>query len=257
MVAGEYTDVFAYAPDRIARDPLDLLNFCRVCENAGVQIHFVVGPSGNDEYTQLIRFVTGFAGHQERAMIARRTIAGKWEVARGGRMPNGTGKGFYGYDYNPVKKERTVNEIEANVVRRMFRDVAAGKSAYRVAVELNEEGILTKTGCKWYSISVERILENTAYFGMNYYGRTKTYKDKDGRRKTVERPKEEWVQMWGYTPRHHTRVSLQVGTGANWQTNRSQRAHYAVFSVGAPAMRGVRDAAVRSFPMGKTSKIQV
>ena len=200
VVAGEFTHLFAYAPDRIARDPLDLLNFCRVCENAGAQIHFVVGPSGNDEYTQLIRFVNGFAGHQERAMTTRRTTAGKMAVARSGRMPNGTGKGFYGYDYNPVKKERTVNEIEANVVRRMFRDVAAGKSAYRVAVELNEEGILTKTGCKWYSISVERILENTAYFGMNYYGRTKTYKDKDGRRKTVERPKEEWVQMWGYTP---------------------------------------------------------
>ena len=38
------TDVFAFAPDRIARDPLDLLNFCRLCTEAGVQLHFVVGP---------------------------------------------------------------------------------------------------------------------------------------------------------------------------------------------------------------------
>ena len=48
------TDVFVHAPDRIARDPLDLLNFCRICTEAGVQLHFVVGPSGNDEYTELV-----------------------------------------------------------------------------------------------------------------------------------------------------------------------------------------------------------
>ena len=196
IAAGEFTDVFLYAPDRASRDPLDLLNFCRLCTKSNVEIHFVEGPSGNDEYTELVRFITGFAGKQERTMIMRRTTAGKWAVARSGRMPNGTGTGFYGYDYDLLKKERTVNEIEANVVRRMFREVASGKSVYGVAVRLNEEGIRTKTGSVWYAITGRRHLDNTAYYGLNYYGRTVTSKDENGRRRTEERPKEGGRNGW-------------------------------------------------------------
>ena len=193
------TDVFVHAPDRIARDPLDLLNFCRICTEAGVQLHFVVGPSGNDEYTELVRFVTGFAGRQERQMIVERTNRGKIATARSGRMPNGVGLGLYGYDYDKLTKERSINEIEANIVRRMFRDVIAAKSLFRIAVELNQEGIPTKSGKKWHPLTIKRILHNTAYHGLNYYGRTKSYMD-GGRRKMVARPPEEWIEIRGFTP---------------------------------------------------------
>ena len=45
-----------------------------------------------------------------------------------------------------------------------------------------------------------KLVDNPAYFGLNYYGRTRSFRDKDGKRKTVERPKEEWVTIRGYTP---------------------------------------------------------
>ena len=133
--AGYFPDVFFYAADRCARDPFDLLQFCRLCTDAGTTVHFVVGPSGDDRFMELIRFVQGFAGQQEREMITRRTMSGKLAVARSGRMPNGTGLGFFGYDYNPIKKVRTANEAEANQVRRIFREAAGGKSVYRIASE--------------------------------------------------------------------------------------------------------------------------
>ena len=195
-----FTDVFVFAPDRIARDPLDLLNFCRLCTEADVQLHFVVGPSGNDEYAELVRFVTGFAGKQERQMIAERTNRGKIATARSGRMPNGAGIGMYGYDYDKLTKKRTINEAEANIVRKMFRDVIAAKSLFRIAVELNQEGIPTKSGKKWHPLTIKRILHNTALYGRNYYGQTKSYMDREGRRKTVARPPEEWIEIWGFTP---------------------------------------------------------
>ena len=149
-----FTDVFIYAPDRAARDPLDLLNFCRRCSRAGVQLHFVVGPQGNDEYAELIRFVAGFAGKHERAMIAERTTRGKLATARAGRLPIGVGIGIYGYDYDPLTKTRTINEAEANVVRRIYREVASGKSVWSVTKKLNEEGIPTKFGKKWHPLTI-------------------------------------------------------------------------------------------------------
>ena len=195
-----FTDVFIYAPDRAARDPLDLLNFCRRCSIAGVELHFVVGPQGNDEYTELIRFVAGFAGKQERAMIAERTSRGKLATARAGRMPNGVGIGLYGYDYDAVSKERTINEAEALVVRRIYDEAAAGRSVWSITIGLNADGIPTKGGNKWHPLGVRRILDNSSYFGLDIYRRTRTYMGEDGKRKTVERPKEEWIEIRTFTP---------------------------------------------------------
>ena len=195
-----FSDVIIHAPDRAAREPLDLLIFCRLCSSAGVQLHFVVGPQGNDEYADLIRFVTGFASKQERAMIAERTSRGKLATARAGRLPNGVGIGIYGYDYDPLTKERTINEEEANIVRRIFREIISGTSVWGMTIKLNEEGIPTKSGKKWHPITLRRMLDNTTYFGLDHYGRTRTYMDDNGRRKAVERPKEEWIEIREFTP---------------------------------------------------------
>ncbi len=197
---GVFTDVFVHATDRASRDPIDLLNFCRQCSRAGVRLHFIVGPQGNDDYADLIRFVSGFAGKQERAMIAERTARGKIAVARSGRLPNGTGAGLYGYDYDRATKTRTINEAQANVVRRIFKMTAAGRSAWNIALKLNEEGIPTMRGKKWCSIAVSRTLQHTAYYGLNYYGQTRSLIDEFGRRQVEERPKEEWIEITGFTP---------------------------------------------------------
>lgn len=37
----------------------------------------------------------------------------------------------------PIRGDRTINSVEAEVVRRIFRDYVVGKSAKRIAVELN------------------------------------------------------------------------------------------------------------------------
>ena len=49
----------------------------------------------------------------------------------------------------PVRGERTVNEKEADVVRRVFRDFAAGVSPRAIAQRLNHEGIPGPSGRLW------------------------------------------------------------------------------------------------------------
>ena len=63
----------------------------------------------------------------------------------------------YGYDVvksfdglvDPVRGGRTVNETEAEVVRRVFREFAAGASPRAIARRLNGEGILGPSGKLW------------------------------------------------------------------------------------------------------------
>ncbi|WP_268740643.1 recombinase family protein [Novosphingobium beihaiensis] len=48
-----------------------------------------------------------------------------------------------------TKPDRTINDAQAEVVRRIFRDYAAGKSAKAIAFALNKEGVPAPSGGDW------------------------------------------------------------------------------------------------------------
>ena len=191
----------AYSPDRIARNPVHLLIFREYLEPMGVDLRFVHGPTGDSPEDRLIRIYAGLRGPQGAAGDHRAHERGKRRVAHEGRLPNGTGAGLYGYDYDKETKRRRINEYEAVVVRRVFDQCVAGKTAYAIASELNEMGIKTKKSCQWGTETVRRLLINPAYKGETWYGRVRHQLVKGGRRKTTPLPESEWVLVEGFTPR--------------------------------------------------------
>lgn len=201
LAAGEVQMLFAFSPDRIARDPLHLMIFREYLEPMGVDLRFVHGPTGDSPEDRLIEYMLGYVGHRERLEIIERTNRGKRRVAHEGRLPNGTGAGLYGYDYDKETKRRRINEYEAVVVRRVFDECVAGKTTYAIASELNEMGIKTKKSCQWGTETVRRLLINPAYKGETWYGRVRHQLVKGGRRKTTPLPESEWVLVEGFTPR--------------------------------------------------------
>jgi len=52
----------------------------------------------------------------------------------------------------PVRGERKTNEAEAVIVRRIFREFAAGKSPRAIATDLNQDGIPGPFGHTWGDI---------------------------------------------------------------------------------------------------------
>ena len=201
LAAGEVQVLFVFAPDRLARDPLHLLVFRDYLEEIGVDLRFVNGVSGNSPEDRMMQYMLGYVGQKERENIAERTNRGKRKIAQDGRLPIGTGAGLYGYDYDRETKTRRVNEHEATIVRRIFREYAAGRSLYAIAKDLNEVGIKTKRGCPWHPLTVRRILENRCYKGETWYG---TYRCKTVRGRKVERveqPESERILVPGFTPR--------------------------------------------------------
>ena len=71
----------------------------------------------------------------------------------------------YGYTLNEATNQFQVVPLEANVVRRIFRERVAGRSLRQIANDLTRDGIPTKRGGRWQANTVKTILENIFYTG--------------------------------------------------------------------------------------------
>lgn len=197
---GEIRVVYAYSPDRLSRDPLHLLTLMEEFASAGVELRFVRGFTEDTPEGRLMMYIHGYVGQRERLDFMERTMRGKMQTARLGRMPNGTGAGLYGYDYDKINKVRWVNEKEAVVVRQVFQWRYEGWTTYRIALKLNEMGIPTKRGNKWHPLTVRRMLENPAYTGLHFYGQKRYRKVSGNKIEITDRPESEWVALNNFTP---------------------------------------------------------
>jgi site-specific DNA recombinase len=127
----------------------------------------------------------------------RNTTRGKRISASKGNLPQGTGRGLYGYDWDKQTKRRVVNEFEASVVQRVFTMLSSGLSAHAIATELNRQRIPAKSRRGiWHPLTIRRMAGNAAYTGATYWGKTR------GSRKTTRQaqPQETWVLLPEVTP---------------------------------------------------------
>ena len=198
--AGELDALFVYSLDRLSCDPVHLLMLMREFEAHGVAVHIVRGPSGFTTEDQRVRLVLGLSEQQWCAKIRERTIRGKDFAARSGRMPTGMRVQPYGYDLDPDTRQRVVNKVEATVVVRVYGLYAEGWSMHRIVRMLNAEGVRTKTGKGWSRVGLHRMLSNTSYIGVDYYGNTRSVGGHRGTSERVAAPREEWIEIRGFMP---------------------------------------------------------
>lgn len=119
---------------------------------------------------------------------------------------------LYGYKKAPDNKNQLViDEYAADIVKKIFEWKMEGMAVSAIAEKLNGLGILSpkeykkSTGCNykggfsgavkslWSSATIKRILTNEMYLGHLIQGKTEkiNYKLK----KSVEKPREEWVKV--------------------------------------------------------------
>jgi site-specific DNA recombinase len=70
-----------------------------------------------------------------------------------------------------------------------------GYSTYKIATELNNSGIKTKSNSQWHPLTVKRIITNPSYTGKTLFGQTKRIGTK-----TIPQPKECWTTLTEVTP---------------------------------------------------------
>lgn len=97
---------------------------------------------------------------------------------------------LYGYAHDTSLKQITINESQAQWVRKMFEWCAAERvSAWTIARRLAAADAPSPTGRGWYKESVVRLLRNEAFTGTAYANKW------DSRNHNTVRPRDEWIPI--------------------------------------------------------------
>ena len=199
---GRFQIVLAEAMDRLSRDQEDIAGVFKRMNYAGVRI--VTLSEGEVSHLHV-----GLKGTMNALFL--KDLAEKTHRGLRGRVEQGKSGGgnAYGYDVvrkldangEPIRGDRTINSQEAEVVRRIFRDFAAGLGPRAIAFRLNDEGISAPGSGAWgfSTINGNRlrgtgILNNEMYVGRLVWNRQRFIKDPDtGKRQARPNPDSEWV----------------------------------------------------------------
>lgn len=196
--SGAFTHLLVWKIDRISRNLLDFATMYNELKTLGVT--FVSKNEQFDTSTAMgeamLKIILVFA-ELERNMTSERVTAtmisrannGQWN---GGRVP-------FGYDYDPIEHQFSINDEEAKLVRFMHDWYEQERSLVRLAHELNDAGHRTRLGYAWTPTSIDIILRNIFYCGDYLYN---VHKDADRQKIKDE---SEWVTVRDHHPAIVTR----------------------------------------------------
>ena len=205
LLKGSVDRVVVYAVDRLSRNQNHIGVLFEEVQQADARLEVVMEKFEDTAIGRFILAARAFTAEVEREKITERTMRGKRERARSGRIPQAMGRGCYGYVYDERAGVREVDEFQAEIVRRIFRRYNETRSLSAVALELNADGIPALSGGRWYPLTIRRMLTNESYTGRLYYSRTRwvTSRGTSGkrRRRPVQQPREEWIAVEGASPR--------------------------------------------------------
>ena len=192
--------IIVYDLDRLSRV---LWHQCMLIEGwqkEAVQFHTVRQKIEDTPEGQLLRQVMGAFAEMERTKIRERSLRGKAKRREAG-LPSGY-IAPYGYRWTKVKHASTfeIDEMQAEVVRQMFRWCVEGRTLRWITKQLTLDRHPTnrvsgkkrwKTpGWLWNLSSVARMLRFEGYVGRAYAGKFKMIGGKH-----VKQPRETWVLL--------------------------------------------------------------
>ena len=244
---GKFEAVLTEAMDRLSRDQEDIAGLFKRLAFANVKI--VTLSEG--EVGQLHIGLKGTMNAlflKDRADKTRRGLRGRVEEGKSG------GGRCFGYevtrtidaDGEPVRGDRAINETEANVVRRIFREYLSGKSSRTIVRGLNNDKIVGPQGAAWGPSTIHGnpqrgtgILNNELYVGRLVWNRLRFLKDPaTGRRVSRLNPESERIitdvphlriveqDVWDdVKARQKDRASGSRESTGNWLNDRRRPRH--------------------------------
>jgi len=206
----EVDAVIIYSSDRFSRDGYDFLTLIRDCQRAKVELLCVTEPIEDGQVGELLSYVRGWASKLEAEKIKERTMRGKRERIKSGKLPTGRGV-LYGYDYD---KERGINVANSSLdtVRMIgIWIIEEGVFLNEVCRRLMARSIpAPKGGSRWSRGTIGRIMRNPVYVGRSY-----AYKTKTQGKKRIPCPQVDYIEI----PNAVDRVAF---TPEEWQAIQRQ-----------------------------------
>jgi site-specific DNA recombinase len=206
--AGTFDVAVAVSLDRFSRDQEDTAGLYKRLKHLGIPIITIA----EGEVTPLHVAFAGAMNSMALTLLAEKTWTGlEGRVLQGcsgggiayGYRQDETRNGKQGDAYKAGKGDRgyrIVDPVQAEVVRRIFGDYAAGVAPRAIAFTLNHEGVPGPRGAAWAQSTINGnrqrgtgILNNELYVGRLVWNRLEYVKDPDtGKRVSRLNPTTEW-----------------------------------------------------------------
>ena len=206
---GEFSVLYVDDLSRLARDNHLMLTLMAELHYYGVTVVSVAdGLDSENEEAKLGFQIRGIFNEMQINDIRKKTLRGML-----GQKSRGfsAGERIFGYQSVPVGEIRIdkngkrrpdgykfeINQEEARVVLRVFKEFKEGKSIQKLVKELNEEGVhgFNRLPGRWSAATVSRMLDNEKYIGKWSWNKSGNRRDPHtGRVRRVAKKKTEWVE---------------------------------------------------------------
>ncbi len=225
--------IVAEAVDRLGRKLSDVAALFDRLTYLGIKVHTVA----TGEVTTLQVGMLGTMAQMYLSDLKEKTWRGQLGRVLQGKIPAGRA---YGYDVIPSDKadqggDRRINQPEAAVIKRIFSEYTAGRSARDIVKSLNAEGIPGPEGGTWRDTTISGqirrgtgLLNNTLYVGKLIWNRVSYVKHPlTGKRQARINPKEKWEisevphlriiddELWEQVKARQAHVRLDMATKPN------------------------------------------
>lgn len=239
--AGKFDVIVAEALDRLSRDQEDIAGIYKRMQFAGVTIFTLTEGEINTLHI-------GLKGTMNAIFL--KDLAEKTRRGLSGRIEKGKSGGGISYGYDVVRQlgadggeirgERRINPEQADIVIRIFREYAAGRSPKAIAHQLNREDVPCPSGKAWGPSTINGnrkrgtgILNNELYIGTLVWNRQRFLKDPDtGKRIPRLNPECEWIRkdvpelriieqdLWDKVRARQQALSHNTRSGKFWANQR-------------------------------------
>jgi DNA invertase Pin-like site-specific DNA recombinase len=164
-ISGKVDMVITKTISRFARNTLDTLKYVRLLKSHGVAVFFEkenINTLTMDG--ELLLVILSSVAQQEVENISANVRKGLQMKMRRGELVGRPE--CLGYDYDPITKSISVNPIEAETVRYIFKRYTEGVGAFTIRQELEKLGHITKNGkSNWSDHAVINVIKNEKYIG--------------------------------------------------------------------------------------------
>lgn len=223
-LAGRFQILLLEGLDRLSRDLVEQERIVRRLEHRDIRI---IGISdGYDSQSKARKLHRGMRGLINEVYLD--DLRAKTHRGLAGQVGRGFHAGGLSYGYRSTGDDAghklQIDQAQAEVVRWIFAQYAAGWSCQRLAADLNRRGVPSPRGSSWCVSGLygspdkgSGILNNELYVGRYIWNRSQWLKDPDtGRRQRIARPRDEWMI--------EDRPDLRILDDTAWQAARERMA---------------------------------
>lgn len=163
----EFECVLIYDSSRFARNLEQSLVYKSLLKKNDVQLLSITEPILDDDTSLITDALFGAMNEMYSRKLSKNVKRGMEQKALRGEF---AAPAPFGYDYDKKKGTIVINEKEAPIVKYLFQEAHAGRSAYSLSKEMRDKNIKTKLGGTLERRRIDYILRNPAYIGYLRWG---------------------------------------------------------------------------------------